>query len=450
MSVRHLCRPQIQRLIRRTVVSRVVQRLRVVVQRRRAAARGVGARESRRGFRETTHAVIERARRHRGIGALLERERLLERAQGVFLAEDHLQRFAEEHPGVGMIGKANARFPRCVHRAPAIVERAREVDERRERVGVAGRKAAAQLQPGDRAARRLALASGGAAGAVAREGGAKVSQHCLIMSRATVRLQRRMGSALQGRRIVVTRAREQAGDLVRALEDRGAVAVLAPVIRIQPLENLGALRAALTGLSAYRWVVFTSQNAVQVVFDRLVAWGLTPRVFATTSVAAIGTATAAALTVRGVVPALVPPEFVAESLASALIEASGGSLVGSRVLVPTAEDAREVLAVGLRDHGATVETIAVYRTVPVQTDLAPLAAEITRGRIDAVTFTSSSTVRSFVDLVGRPAATSGKFVTATIGPVTAGTARELGLRDVVEAEPHTVPGLVETLARRFA
>jgi uroporphyrinogen III methyltransferase/synthase len=86
----------------------------------------------------------------------------------------------------------------------------------------------------------------------------------------------------------------------------------------------------------------------------------------------------------------------------------------------------------------------------VQTDLAPLAAEITRGRIDAVTFTSSSTVRSFVDLVGRPAATSGKFVTATIGPVTAGTARELGLRDVVEAEPHTVPGLVETLARRFA
>ncbi|HTI04144.1 MAG TPA: uroporphyrinogen-III synthase [Gemmatimonadales bacterium] len=259
-----------------------------------------------------------------------------------------------------------------------------------------------------------------------------------------------MGGSLQGRRIVVTRAREQAGDLVRALEDRGAVAVVAPVIRIQPLEHLGALRAALTGLSAYRWVVFTSQNAVQVVFDRLVAWGLTPRVFATTAVAAIGTATAEALSVRGVVPALVPPEFVAESLAEALIAASGGSLVGSRVLIPSAEDAREVLAAGLRAHGATVETIAVYRTVPVQADLTPLAAEITRGRIDAVTFTSSSTVRSFVDLVGRPAATSGRFVTATIGPVTAGTARELGLRDVIEAEPHTVPGLVETLARRFA
>jgi len=259
-----------------------------------------------------------------------------------------------------------------------------------------------------------------------------------------------MGGSLQGRRIVVTRAREQAGDLVRALEDRGAVAVLAPVIRIQPLENLGGLRAALTGLSAYRWVVFTSQNAVQVVFDRLVAWGLTPHVFTATKVAAIGTATADALTVKGVVPALVPPEVVAESLAETLIQDSGGSLVGARVLIPTAEDAREVLPAVLRRHGADVQAIAVYRTVPVQTDLSRLASEITLGRIDAVTFTSSSTVRSFLDLVGRPAATSGRFVAATIGPVTAGTARELGFREVIEAEPHTVPGLIDSLARRFA
>jgi len=263
-----------------------------------------------------------------------------------------------------------------------------------------------------------------------------------------VRLQRRMAATLQGRRIVVTRAREQAGDLVRALENRGAVAVIAPVIRIQPLENLGALRAALTGLSAYRWVVFTSQNAVQIVFDRLVAWGLTPRVFAPTSVAAIGTATADALTLRGVVPALVPGEFVAEALAEALIHRSG-TLSGARVLIPTAEDARDVLAASLKAHGATVESIAVYRTLPVQDDLSGLANDISRGRIDAVTFTSSSTVRNFVDLVGRPAATSGRFVAATIGPITADTARELGLREIIEAEPHTVPGLVESLARRF-
>src|SRR5438128_471759 len=197
------------------------------------------------------------------------------------------------------------------------------------------------------------------------------------MGRATVRLQRRMAATLQGRRIVVTRTREQAGDLVRALEDRGAVTVIAPVIRIQPLENLGALRAALTGLSAYRWVVFTSQNAVQIVFDRLVAWGLTPRVFRSTAVAAIGTATADALTVRGVVPAVVPAEFVAEALAEALIERSSGTLAGARVLIPSAEDAREALGAALRQHGARVENIAVYRTGPVQAHLSGLATRTT-------------------------------------------------------------------------
>src|SRR5438093_8555074 len=173
------------------------------------------------------------------------------------------------------------------------------------------------------------------------------------MGCAMVRLQRRrrmtpVGS-LQGRRIVVTRAREQAGDLVRALQEHGAEAVIAPVIRIQPLDNLGTLRAALTGLSAYRWVVFTSQNAVQIVFDRLVAWGLTPRVFSSTAVAGIGTPSADALTVRGVVPAVIPAEFVAEALAEALIQR--GALGGARVLIPSAEDAREALAAGLRRQG---------------------------------------------------------------------------------------------------
>ena len=257
-----------------------------------------------------------------------------------------------------------------------------------------------------------------------------------------------MGRALAGRRIVVTRAREQAGELVRALEAHGADIVVAPVIRIEPLEDLNALRAALGTLSAFRWVVFTSQNAVRIVFDRLPAWGLTPRVFAPAAVAAIGTATAAALTERGVRPALVPDEFVGEALAAAL--AAGGALLGSRVLIPSAQDAREALAAGLRAHGAEPVVIPVYRTVPAPADGRALAAELAGGRIDAVTFTSSSTVRYFVDLVGRDVVRSSRFVAAAIGPVTAGTARELGLGEVVEAEPHTVPGLVAALARRFA
>src|SRR5688572_24004972 len=254
------------------------------------------------------------------------------------------------------------------------------------------------------------------------------------MGRATVRLQRRMAreAALHGRRIVVTRAREQAGDLIRALEERGAVAVPAPVIRIQPIENLGALRAALAGLSAYRWVVFTSQNAVHIVLDRLVAWGLRPQVFTATSVAAIGTATADALQQRGVKPALVPDEFVGEALAHAMVARAGGSMAGARVLIPSAEDAREALPAGLRAHGARVEVVPVYRTVPAPAgEFQKLAGDIAAGGIDAVTFTSSSTVRHFVDLVGRETATSDRFVSATIGPVTAGTARELGLRQVI-------------------
>jgi uroporphyrinogen III methyltransferase/synthase len=165
-------------------------------------------------------------------------------------------------------------------------------------------------------------------------------------------------------------------------------------------------------------------------------------------VAAIGSVTGDALTQRGVVPALVPDEFVGEALAEAL--AARGGLAGSRVLVPSAQDARDALAAGLRAHGAVVELVPVYRTVPVATDLSGLAVELREGRIDAVTFTSSSTVRCFVDLVGRSAATSGRFVVAVIGPVTAGTARDLGLGDVLEARPHTVRGLVDALARRFA
>ena len=148
-------------------------------------------------------------------------------------------------------------------------------------------------------------------------------------------------------------------------------------------------------------------------------------------------------------PALVPDEFVAEALADALAKESG-SLVGARILIPNASDARDTLTAGLQKHGASVESIPVYRTVPAKIDLRGLADDIKIGRIDAVTFTSSSTVRYFMDLVGRDAAISGQFVAATIGPITGATARELGLRDVMEAEPHTVPGLVESLVRRFA
>lgn len=452
MAVRYLGGPQVECFIGRGVIAGVVQCLCIVPERRRAPSRRMCAGKPRGGFGKPPHPVIDRPCRHRRIGALFERERLLERAQGLVLPKHHLQCFAEQHPGIGVIGETNARLARGVHGAPAVLDYARQVHESRVEIGVAGRHATAEPQPGDRPLGRLTLGGRSPTGAEARECGAQGAEHCLIMGKATVRLQRRMTrvAGLKGRRIVVTRAREQAGELIRALEDHGAETVLAPVIRIQPLENLGPLRAALTGLSAYRWVVFTSQNAVQIVLDRLVAWGLTPRVFASTSIAAVGSSTADMLKQRGLIPALVPDEFVAEALVEALDDRSDGDLAGSRVLIPSAEDARDVLVTGLRQRGATVESIPVYRTVPVRADFSGLTADLAQGRLDAVTFTSSSTVRSFVDLVGRDVATSGRFVTATIGPITAKTASELGLRDITEAIPHTVAGLVESLVRRFA
>ncbi len=252
---------------------------------------------------------------------------------------------------------------------------------------------------------------------------------------------------LAGRRIAVTRAREQAGDLVRELEALGAEVIAAPTIRIARLGDLAALRAALTRVPPYDWIVFTSQNAVQVVCDRLPEWGLAPRDVARAAVAAIGPATAEALVRCGVIPDLVPDRFVAEAVVTAL--AAQGDVRGKMVLLPRAREARDALPEGLRALGARVDVIPIYETVRETGDGSGLAAEILAGTIDLVTFTSSSTVRGFVELVGRPAAASGRFAAAVIGPVTAGTARTLGITIAVEARDYTVPGLVDAIVRHF-
>lgn len=257
------------------------------------------------------------------------------------------------------------------------------------------------------------------------------------------------GGPLAGRRIVVTRAREQAGDLVRALEARGAEVVLAPVIRIAPLPDTGALRHALEHLAEYRWIVFTSQNTVQVVGERLAAWGLPAGTLGRARIAAIGPATAAALGAHGLTVEVLPEGFVAESLVAAI--GSRGDLHGARILLPRAEQARDALPEGLRALGAAVEVIPVYRTEPAMGagEGKALAREILAGRIDVVTFTASSTVHEFVRAVGRDAAAAGRFAAAVIGPITAETVRGYGLPVLVEAAEFTTAGLVDALERHF-
>ena len=254
---------------------------------------------------------------------------------------------------------------------------------------------------------------------------------------------------LAGRRIVVTRARVQAGELARALKALGAAVVHAPAIRIEPLADLEPLRRALSRLADYRWTVFTSQNSVHVVYESLPAWGLSPGLFAKTRLAAIGPATADALTARGGRVEVLPDGFVAESLVAAI--ASRGDLRGARVLVPRAEAARDALPAGLRALGAVVDVVPVYRTVGAlgEGDGSALAAEILAGRIDLVTFTSSSTVHHFVEAVGAGAARSGLFGAAVIGPITAATARSYGMPVKIEAAEFTAAGLVDALVAYF-
>jgi uroporphyrinogen III methyltransferase/synthase len=233
--------------------------------------------------------------------------------------------------------------------------------------------------------------------------------------------------------VVVTRAREQASGLRSRLESLGAEVLELPSIALEPVDF------ALPRLGDYAWLVFTSANGVTAFFDRgLRPAGLDTRALGGLRVAAIGPGTAHALAGRGVRADVVPERFVAESLLDAFPRASQGE----RLLLARAEQARDVLPEGLAERGYAVDVLAVYRTVPAAADPQHLA-RVRDGRIDAITFTSSSTVTNFCDLVGNLSHRPPLVV--SIGPITSETARARGLRVDAEADPHTIDGLVTAL-----
>jgi len=253
-----------------------------------------------------------------------------------------------------------------------------------------------------------------------------------------------MDARLTGKRVVVTRARAQAATLVRLLEERGAEVLALPVIEIVDPPDFGPVDEAIRSLDLYSWAVFTSSNAVDRFFARMAEADKDARHMHGLRIAAVGPATADALGRNGIRPDFVPDEYVGEGVLDGLcVRGVGG---GSRVLLPRALEAREVLPDELRARGAQVDVVPVYRTVPGTGDPEVLA-RLRAGDVDAVTFTSSSTVRNFarlaegVDLTG--------VAVACIGPVTAATARELGMRVDVEPAEYTVPALVEALAAHF-
>jgi uroporphyrinogen III methyltransferase / synthase len=238
---------------------------------------------------------------------------------------------------------------------------------------------------------------------------------------------------LAGVSVAVTRARTQASELAARLRSLGASAVEAPAIRIVPLDG------PAPEVAGYDLVCLTSPNGVGVLFSRLAAQGLDARALAGARVAAIGPGTARALAEHGVIADVVPERFVAEGLVEALAD-----VPVSRALVARAASARDVLVEGLRSRGAEVDVVALYETVASPLDEAQLAAV---RAADYVTFTSSSTVRFFLESAGG-SRLQGRIV--SIGPVTSATLREHGLSPDVEAGRHDIDGLVDALVADVA
>lgn len=246
---------------------------------------------------------------------------------------------------------------------------------------------------------------------------------------------------LFGKRILVTRTRTQAGTLSNMLAQRGAHAIELPTIQIQNLHDYTELDAAINSVSTYDWIIFTSVNAVSVVFERMDALGVDARALHGVSIGAIGPATANSLRQCGIKADFMPQSFVAESIVEGL---KAHDLNGKRILLPRADIARPALNHGLTALGASVNDVPVYHTTTVQ-DSADRARSILQDGIDVATFTSSSTVRSLHDLLnGNTDALQGVTI-ACIGPITAQTAAELGINVDVMASEYTIAGLVEAV-----
>jgi uroporphyrinogen-III synthase len=244
-------------------------------------------------------------------------------------------------------------------------------------------------------------------------------------------------TALAGRRILVTRPREQAATLTAALARRGAQPILLPTIEIRPVDDLTPLDRALDELEAFDWIAFTSANGVAVFFDRLSGRGA--RLPTAVRVAAVGSGTAHTLAAGRVRVDFVPTEFTGAQLGRELED-----VFGRRVLVPRAARGREELVSELRARGALVQDIPVYQTLPTAQDPDGLR-ELWRG-VDVATFTSASTVENYFALLGaRAARLLDDALIACIGPIAAKAARSRGLSVHVEPHEHTIPGLVAAL-----
>lgn len=250
------------------------------------------------------------------------------------------------------------------------------------------------------------------------------------------------GKALFGKRVLVTRSRMQASVLSRMLSDEGAEAIEVPTIEIAPPEDFSDLDEAIRNLSGFQWIVFTSVNGVDAFFNRLNNFGMDTRALGGSRVCAIGPVTAKALEHRGVVPDFTPARYTTERLVQGLSERG---VSGAKVLMPRTNIVPEDAARALEKLGAQVHQPVAYRTLKPSGSAEKARELLAHGKIDIVTFTSSSTVQNLLELLDGDPSLLQNVLIACIGPVTARKARDLGLKVDVTARRHTVAGLVEAL-----
>ena len=256
---------------------------------------------------------------------------------------------------------------------------------------------------------------------------------------------------LFGQTVAVTRTRQQASDLSRRLSELGAAVIEAPTIELRPATDLATVDEALRSIGRYDWVVFTSANGVSFARRRLLEIGLDARAFGRARVAAIGDATAAAVSRELCLSVdLCPDSFVAEALADALAER--GEVAGKRFLLLRADIARPVLRERLdRGGAAEVRDVPIYETVAAASLPEPLLDALAAGDLTWVTFTSSSTAKNFTGLLGPDYRDRLRGVKlASIGPITTATLREMGLQPAIQADTFNVDGLVDAIARAAA
>ncbi|HUZ04100.1 MAG TPA: uroporphyrinogen-III synthase [Acidobacteriaceae bacterium] len=256
--------------------------------------------------------------------------------------------------------------------------------------------------------------------------------------------------SLAGRRILITRARHQAGALYNALQTLGAQVIAIPTIEIIPPDSYAALDDALLSLARYHWLVLTSANGVAAMWDQMQALNIDPEILQSVQLAAVGPATAHALQKRGWMVHVTPKEYVAESVVNALRD----QVAGKRVLLIRAKIARDVIPEELTRLGADVRVVEAYQTVMPQDASRQIKSIFAdpAGYPEIVTFTSSSTVENFFILLHEAEldALPEGILIASIGPITSQTLRKHGIEPDVEAENHSIPGFVDAMTAYFS